>query len=1091
MDAIRWCLGEQSMRDIRGQTAQDVIYAGPRRTLGMAEVRMAFERRRDDDLDVPGDLSVARRLYRSGESEYLLDGQRVRLRDVTDALRAIGIDEAEHVVVNQGMGDALLSASAMDRRGLLEQAAGLAGYRTRRDEARSKLVVTRRNVDTIATVLAEMEPRLRMLRRQARAVTERDEAKRRLRSRLELWLAHRWKNLERAMEQLGEQRAEVDAERTEATSDVARLEEQAESVLEVERSWQQEMDVAAASVYLCQKERDAAGHALEACEQKLHDLRARLEERSSRLAEIRDGERLSDERRDRLVLEIAAFRQRANELAAEHSTAEAGAATLRSRLGDLSLDSEARSLEMHAKRQRLDELLESVSLQRRVVTDQEERIGRLQSWISRAQEEADGVDAELRSLEEQLESVRDKVREVSAAHDEARTRAGSASARLAKLDHVEARIRTSISDLSRQIQNTSRVLAALEPQIASSPLQNLTVKRGWEEAVSAAIGSWSGERSNCDLADFLEWRSRLEGSLKDSIVWGDTFCSGLQGTTPLHATAMVERDDQVGSLWATLAGKPAHTIGSPPFSVVSRGGKKLSALGEEPNPVDETRTRYLQARRQKEDASSRLDRMELRVNPLAAAREPALQGAAEWRKKVEVLSIELAESNETIARITARAERLRHQKDAITNDLPPRLQELNELLAGQQVQVAALSAGEQERGKAAADLQALSEDEGTREQAVAGVREEAAAAERTLADLTREGEAVEARRATHEHLLEALHRGRERATSELQKLDSEAALLREQEESIVGELSGLREKLELEDERVREAVSRRETVEGRRPEHSVRTVALQEARRRLSDVIPRHERVLARLEHLQTDREALTTEIEEELSTSPDGLPEVLDDIPTAEEVQRLRARASQYADADESVIEESRELEERFAYLQTHAEDLRAAADNLQEIMQLADNEMRGRFADAFAAVNAEFGRVFEVMLRGGHAELIENADGGVDIVAQLPGKKTRSSAAFSGGERSLVASSLLFGVLRIRPTPFCVLDEVDAALDESNVDRYLAALRDISERTQIVVVTHNRATMAATDTLYGMTMDDEGVSSLLSLRLDAYAAG
>jgi chromosome segregation protein len=214
------------------------------------------------------------------------------------------------------------------------------------------------------------------------------------------------------------------------------------------------------------------------------------------------------------------------------------------------------------------------------------------------------------------------------------------------------------------------------------------------------------------------------------------------------------------------------------------------------------------------------------------------------------------------------------------------------------------------------------------------------------------------------------------------------------------------------------------------------------------------------------------------------------EDVPTAQEVQRLRGRASQYADADESVIEESRELEERFAYLQRHAEDLRSAADNLQEIMELADNEMRGRFADAFAAVNTEFGRVFEVMLRGGHAELIENPDGGVDIVAQLPGKKTRSSAAFSGGERSLVASSLLFGVLKIRPTPFCVLDEVDAALDESNVDRYLLALRDISERTQVIVVTHNRATMAATDTLYGMTMDDEGVSSLLSLRLDAYEA-
>jgi chromosome segregation protein len=157
---------------------------------------------------------------------------------------------------------------------------------------------------------------------------------------------------------------------------------------------------------------------------------------------------------------------------------------------------------------------------------------------------------------------------------------------------------------------------------------------------------------------------------------------------------------------------------------------------------------------------------------------------------------------------------------------------------------------------------------------------------------------------------------------------------------------------------------------------------------------------------------------------------------------------------------------------------------------MAVADKEMRVRFSRALNLVSAEFDRVFRLMLRGGEAMLEQTEDGGIEVRALLPGKRTRSSSSFSGGERALVTSALLFGVLRIRPAPFCVLDEVDAALDETNVDRYLDALRELSEHTQTLVVTHNRATMAAATVLYGLTMDAEGCSGLLSLRLDQYDA-
>jgi chromosome segregation protein len=279
-------------------------------------------------------------------------------------------------------------------------------------------------------------------------------------------------------------------------------------------------------------------------------------------------------------------------------------------------------------------------------------------------------------------------------------------------------------------------------------------------------------------------------------------------------------------------------------------------------------------------------------------------------------------------------------------------------------------------------------------------------------------------------------------------------------------------------------------VRGRRPREEDLRERLRTARAQASEAVGAHERGTARYEELQAERMRLSAEIVREMGTQPDALPSVEDDgVPSEDELRRLRSRAMQHAELDTAVVEEYRELQARGEYLTSQVADLRAAADGLREIMTVADREMRTRFQTALASVNREFDHVFRVMLRGGEASLEQvDDDGAIEVRATLPGRRARSSAAFSGGERALVASSLLFAVLRIRPTPFCVLDEVDAALDETNVDRYLAALREISARTQVIVVTHNRATMAAANALYGLTMDAEGASSVLSLRLDAY---
>jgi chromosome segregation protein len=320
------------------------------------------------------------------------------------------------------------------------------------------------------------------------------------------------------------------------------------------------------------------------------------------------------------------------------------------------------------------------------------------------------------------------------------------------------------------------------------------------------------------------------------------------------------------------------------------------------------------------------------------------------------------------------------------------------------------------------------------------------------------------------------------ALEELRTLENEKCRLTE-------EIEGARETFARLTEILGEQTERIGTIELERPEMRGRTSDLTDARRRLSATLAAHERAMVQLEQRTVERDRLADEIQRELNTAPSNLQESDSDIPTDDEIRRLRSRANQFADADSSVVRELAEIEERYSHLSSHLEDLQAATVELQNIMAMADKEMTQRFSVAFDAVNEEFSRMFRVMLQGGDARLEQvDPEGGIGVRAQLPGKRAQASSAFSGGERALVASSLLFGVLNIRPTPFCVLDEVDAPLDESNVDRYLAALRDISTRTQVIVVTHNRATMAAADVLYGVTMDDEGVTSLLSLRLDSF---
>ncbi|GAC1624007.1 MAG: chromosome segregation protein SMC [Chloroflexota bacterium] len=671
-----------------------------------------------------------------------------------------------------------------------------------------------------------------------------------------------------------------------------------------------------------------------------------------------------------------------------------------------------------------------------------------------------------------------------------------------RLRSLIRRARTHRDDALRALTVARRHLAALDHETGQSLLSSLQVHDGWEEAIASALGSWaySGLSQQDALrfhemedAQFDTWRQAIEAYLNRPIVWADTLVEGVPPALshPLHSSLVVETASEAEEVWSWLAGLPALKIATPPLQVVARTGVCFCAVGIHPPPHDNRVGHLLELRR----SVRRLERRErvreqrlLRLEPAGRNAEVALTAAQESVNTVErearELSVETVKAREQVRVLDHRI--AGHSVEAAGHQR--RVEEIKRRSEARATQISDVEARMHEAGQVLASTLDIFDE---RTQTLADVDKQ----RQTLHDEIRQIETRDQVAAAQESAFVLREKD---GCREIGQLHDQEDALRSRETEIQSTLNAtqlritsLEAELTTLNQAVADCAAEVEQLKKEQPTSDADPISLTTLRDALSTAINQHERSLARAAQAEESTQALVQELERDLGIDPSLLPESPPDRPSDDEIRRLRARAAQYADADDGVVQEYGDLQERQSRLEANVADLQQASGHLKEIVEAADREMRKQFKQAFDAVNEEFGRVFEMMVRGGSARLEQLPDtGGIEIHAQLPGRRPRASAAFSGGERSLIASALLFGALRIRPTPFCILDEVDAALDESNVDRYLTVLRDLSSRTQVIVVTHNRATMSQSDAFYGLTMDGEGVSSTLSLKLEAYNA-
>ena len=1118
IDAVRWVMGESSARQLRGELLVDVVFNGAasRRPVGQASVELLFdnsEGRAGGRFAGREEISIRRIVNREGQSAYYLNGTRCRRRDVTDLFLGTGLGPRSYAIIEQGTVSRLIEARPQELRGFLEEAAGISLYRERRRETESRMRQTTDNLDRLTDLREELDKHLARLKRQASQAeryTVLKAEERRLRSEL---LALRWQDLARQAEAgsaaIGAQEVKLEAARSRQRAVEADLErmrvahgqatdeynERYRATLEVRT----EVGRAEEAVAQLRRQRGEMEESLARSEEVLAGAvgeaeadRARLDELRGRLAGERSrregaGKEASDAERglDAAEHELAefrrgyeAFRGRWEAHGRETDAADVSLAHQRARLRDV----ESRKERLDSEREALGEAVEDPGLGREV-----EELERRQGEARRRLQERQRDIAELRR------------REAAEAGDlhERRERLEAMSGRLASLDALQQ------ASLARESGEATEWIEAhdlaTEPRLA----QAIDVDPRWAYAVECVLGS----RLEAIRVDDPERFAPALGALERATVslvaeTGGGAPAPAPDAVPEALGAIVRAGRELAAPW--LAG-----VGTAPTVADALARRSTLALHESvvtpdgtwvgPNWIRVFRRRDDEAgplAREREIASLRgsLDK----AGPEAEAREKGLvrirlelAAAESEREKLEAEWTDASDRyarrrSEHAARV-AEAKARRRRREEVES-------ELDEIERTRAEIGAAIGDGVEAARTARATSDRLRNEGDAFDRKAA--RHEAEVASRRAA-------AERARQAVHEAALAlesttvqvaALEEARHRSSTRMDALRADMGDLRQRlagiEEPIIDAEKKLRERLESHRSveaslaEARDAVEARENdVKERERERGAREAESGSERSARDELRLAWNATLARRDAVAEQLAEAGFEAEKVVST----LPSEADPDAWQERLTAIERRLDRLGPINLAAVSEYETESERKQYLDSQHADLSDALATLENAIRKIDRETRARFKDTFEQVGRGLEAIFPRLFGGGNAYLELTGDDlldtGVTVMARPPGKRNTSIQLLSGGEKALSAIALVFAIFDLNPAPFCLLDEVDAPLDDANVDRFVDLVRELAERVQVVLVTHNKSSMEAMGQLIGVTMNEPGVSRLVSV--------
>ena len=1125
IDAIRWVMGEGSAKNLRGESMTDVIFNGAsnHKPVGQATIELLFDNsagRLTGEYAAYSEISIKRQVSRDGQSSYFLNSVKCRRKDITDIFLGTGLGPRSYSIIEQGMISQLIEAKPEELRVYLEEAAGISKYKERRKETERRISHTRDNLDRLTDLREELERQIHHLERQAKNAERYTEFKKEEREVSAQLSALRWQNLDQKAGVQQQQIDQFEIELQARISDQRRVEaeivalrdqligsndslaavqqrfyDEGTEIARIEESIQYQSERArtlADSLRQTDQERTETAASLGSDEALIRDLAEQLERQAPEQAALSDSEMASKDQLEMAEHHVAELQQRWDQFTSEAAkVAQAGEIE------------QTKTALLEDSLQRLNQRLKAVGDDKTRLSEQAvaEEIGPLEAMIETQEEQVGRIQSEFDGLASQLQSQRVQNEQLSRTLNEQRSEMQHLAGRRASLDALQQAALGQAGDDTAWVSEQG-----LESALRVG--ESLEVDAGWEEAVEAVLGDALQGILVSNLRELSPAVARLTQGSITLLGMSDTHAPVVQGEARVSLAAKIQSSAEL-SAWLSHvfvaedledALSLAENL-APDESVVTRDGLWMGASWIRVSADKDVTAGVLQ--RQKE-LTSLIAQIEASETLIDTTDEELAAGAINLtvlEQDRDALQSRLAEQQrvygETRARLTAK----RIQAEQIASELERADREITHSQAQLETDSVQLQAARSRLGGAMDEMEGveatraeLAEQRHSAQQALVTLRQKAQAdrdanhqlalrTQNLTAQLTATGQAITRLSARQTSLLERK-----------QTLEADIAALAEPTTALQ---ANLQERLQTRQGIEAELLAGRQVAQ--KIEFDIRSNESQRALFEEGVDQVRGQLEKARLEFQTLDVKRST--IEDLLKEAGAVLQEVISampedaDIPVWEtELTKIENRIQRLGAINLAAIEEYKVQAERKAYLDAQNDDLEKALDTLMMAIRKIDIETRTRFKETFDLVNTKLQQLFPKLFGGGHAYLEMTGedllDTGVALMARPPGKRNSSIHLLSGGEKALTAIALVFSIFSLNPAPFCLLDEVDAPLDDANVMRYSELVKEMSRTVQFIYITHNKVAMEMAEQLMGVTMHEPGVSRLVSVDVEEAVA-
>ena len=1126
IDAVRWVMGESSAKNLRGEQMTDVIFNGSstRKPVGQASVELVFD---NSDRTIKGqyasfnEISVKRVVNTEAQSTYLLNGEKCRRRDITDIFLGTGLGPRSYSIIEQGMVSRLIESKPEELRIFIEEAAGISKYKERRRETENRIKRTRENLERLTDIREELERQLQHLQRQAKAAERYKEYKQKERDTKAQLNAIRWRDFDaevnKAQQIIRELEVKLEASIASARSFEAEIEQQREANSDIQEAYQKVQ----ATYY-------SLGSEISKIEQNIEHQRQRQLELSEELSNIRNNlsnaEREMHEDREQIAGLNSTIAELEPSLKEAQEAEQSATATL-----------ETAEQGMNAWQQDWDHFNTDSAEATKLAEVEQQRIKHLENIVERSSQRRNSLKSELENLHTDAEEqeIRNLTQQIETIEGEAGQLQQQNKGLLQSIDDTRSELKSTENRLSEQRSKLQSQLGrqasldALQQAALSSEekaqqwlesnhlsgnkrlVDDLSVENGWELAVETVLG----EHMQAVCVDDLQSLDSILNNFSEGLL--QFVETGQSGTGSNNNASLAERklQDKISSrnnLDALLSG--VYTAESMAEalslrdklqaheSIVTPEGVWLGASWLRIARGFDEEAGVLKRKEELESLNSSIAELEKGISQEVSRSNQLQEQLSKAENEKEAFLDKLAELNKQAANLNAERSAARVKVEQVNERRERMSREINELAQQVEQEQENIAAS---RGSLQEALERMTHDTDKREELLQQ-REEV----RSNLETARQ-RAREARDKSHElnlqhqtqlTQLKSLKTALERITSQVESYQSRQQQLESNLKQSDDPVPELKKELE-------EKLSSRASIENEmhsakakldEVEHGLRELEKRrnEAQQNTQGIKDELSAKRLSIEGASVKRETLSQEIAQASYNLEDvlaALPEDLNAQACEEELEKLNNRIQRLGAINLAAIDEYTSQSERKIYLDKQNEDLEKALTTLQNAIRKIDRETRTRFKETFDKINNGLQDLFPKVFGGGHAYLDMTGedllDTGVAIMARPPGKRNSTIHLLSGGEKAMTAIALVFSIFHLNPSPFCMLDEVDAPLDDANIGRYANLVKEMSSMIQFIFITHNRLTMESASQLMGVTMQEPGVSRLVSVDIDEAA--